>query len=82
MLQGHVVAGKCSGDMCTHMKMWQVHVSGISCSDMSTRVNWYFYNEVQEVQQVELHGTRGCNISLQHIPETCTRNIFTCVQMS
>ena len=32
-----------------------------------------------EVQQVELHGTRRCNTSLQHIPEACVPASFSCV---
>ena len=34
-----------------------------------------------EVQQVELHGTRRCNISLQLIPGTYTPTVFMDVQM-
>ena len=91
LLRRHVL-GSCSvegqnHDICTHMKMLRVYVSGICCSDMS-----------HEVQLVELNGTRRgdkitpklvlhnyksisshegtcrCNISLKQVPAT-----FSCV---
>ena len=62
--------------------MLRVHFPGICCSDTSPRGNWYFYNCATPIWGWFCpHDVTSWDTSLQHIPGTCTRNIFMCVQM-
>lgn len=76
-----------------NLRMLRAQVPRICCSDMSPRVNWYFYtcatpiwgifcprDVTHEVQRDELCATcLGDKISLLHVPATCRPSVhYTC----
>ena len=79
--------GSCSGDkwqgqnrdICTHMKMFWVHVSGICFSDFMGHVAGQNHPQTG-VAQLEKYQFTRWDMSLQHIAETCTRDTFICVR--